>query len=247
MLWRPLGTSVVAVAGWWLAVRLLDVPSFMLPAPPEVAAAMAEHRAHLLRHAGQTLGHALGGFGIAAGGGVAVATVLAASGRLRESIFPLLVALQAVPKVAIAPLLVVWLGFGPSSKVALVVLLCFFPVVVNTGAGLAATPTELTELARSLTASRRQTLLKVRLPSAMPYLFTGLKIAVSLALIGAVVAELTTPNAGLGTIILRSGQAADTALGFAAVTLLAGIGIALYYSLVLAERRLLPWARATTG
>lgn len=247
MLWRPLGTAVAVVAAWWLAVRLLRVPPFILPAPPDVAVAMAEHRAYLLRHTGQTIGHALGGFGIAAGGGVVVAMVLAASGRLREAVFPLLVALQAVPKVAIAPLLVVWLGFGPSSKVALVGLLCFFPVVVNTSAGLAATPSELTELARSLTASRGRTLVKLRLPSALPYLFTGLKVAVSLALIGAVVAELTTPNAGLGTIILRSGQAADTALGFAAVTLLAGIGIALYYGLVLAERRLLPWARATTG
>lgn len=246
-MWRPLGTAVVAVGAWWLAVRLLRVPPFILPGPPDVAAALAEHRVYLLRHAGQTIGHALGGFGIAAGGGAAVAMVLAVSGRLRQAVFPLLVALQAVPKVAIAPLLVVWLGFGPSSKVALVALLAFFPVVVNTGAGLAATPSELTELARSLTASRRQTLVKVRLPAALPYLFAGLKVAVSLALIGAVVAELTTPNAGLGTIILRSGQAADTALGFAAVTLLAGIGITLYYGLVLAERRLLPWARATTG
>lgn len=247
MLWRPLATFALAIAGWWLAVRLLDIPTFVLPAPPEVATAVAEHRTYLLRHAGQTLGHALGGFGVAAGGGVAVAMLLATSGWLRGSVFPLLVALQAVPKVALAPLLVVWLGFGPSSKVALVVLLCFFPVVVNTSAGLAATPTELVELARSLTASRRQTLVKLRLPAAMPYLFAGLKVAISLALIGAVVAELTTPNAGLGTIILRSGQAANTALAFAAVTLLAGIGIALYYSLVLAEWRLLPWARATTA
>lgn len=238
---------MVAIAGWWIAVRMLDVPAFVLPAPPEIAVALAEHRAYLLRHAGQTLGHALGGFGIAAAGGVAVAMVLSGSGWLRGSVFPLLVALQAVPKVAVAPLLVVWLGFGPSSKVVLVVLLCFFPVVVSTGAGLSSTPTELAELARSLTASRRQALLKVRLPWAMPYLFTGLKVAISLALIGAVVAELTTPNAGLGTIILRSGQAANTALAFAAVTLLAAIGITLYYSLVLAERRLLPWARAITA
>lgn len=235
------------IAGWWVAVRVLDVPVFLLPAPPEIAAALVEHRTYLLRHAGQTLGHALGGFGIAAAGGVAVAMLLATSGRVRGSVFPLLVALQAVPKVALAPLLVVWLGFGPSAKVALVVLLCFFPVVVNTAAGLSSTPTELVELARSLTAARWQALVKLRLPWAMPYLFTGLKVAISLALIGAVVAELTTPNAGLGTVILRSGQAADTALAFAAVTLLAGIGIGLFYSLVLAERRLLPWARATTG
>jgi NitT/TauT family transport system permease protein len=247
MLWRPLGTFVVVIAGWWIAVRLLDVPAFLLPAPPEIVAALAEHHAYLLRHAGQTLGHALGGFGIAAAAGVAVAMLLATSAWVRGSVFPLLVALQAVPKVAVAPLLVVWLGFGPSSKVALVVLLCFFPVVVNTGAGLSSIPAELAELARSLTASRWRALIKLRLPWAMPYLFTGLKVAISLALIGAVVAELTTPNAGLGTIILRSGQAANGALAFAAVTLLAGIGIVLYYSVVLAERRLLPWARATTA
>lgn len=246
-LWLPVTAFAVVIATWWLAVRVFDIRPFLLPAPPDIAAALAEHRTYLLRHTRQTLGHTLGGFAIATTAGVAAAMLLATSTWVRASVFPLLVALQQVPKVAVAPLLVVWLGFGPSSKVVLVALLCFFPVVIATAAGLNSTPAELVELARSLSASKRQTLFKIRIPWAVPQMFTGLKIAISLALIGAVVAELTTPNAGLGAIILRSGQAANAALAFAAVTLLAGIGLSLYYSLVLAERLLLPWARATTA
>lgn len=244
---RPVMAFAVVVVTWWLAVRVFDVAPFFLPAPPDIAAALAEHRTYLARNAGATLGHALGGFGIGAGAGIAAAMLLAISTVARDAVFPLLVALQQVPKVSIAPLLVVWLGFGASSKVTLVALLCFFPVVVATAAGLKSTPADLAELARSLSASRWQTLFKIRIPWAIPQMFTGLKLAISFALIGAVVAELTTPNSGLGAIILRSGQAANTVLAFAAITLLAGIGISLYYSLVLAERLLLPWARATTA
>lgn len=244
---RPVAAFAVVIATWWLAVPVFDIQPFLLPAPAEVVGALAEHRAYLMSNAGATLRHALGGFGIATGAAVTVAMLLAAAAWVRDSVFPLLVALQAVPKVAIAPLLVVWLGFGPSGKIALVALLCFFPIVVNTAAGLNSTPAELVELTRSLSASRWQTLVKVRVPWAIPQMFTGLKVAISLALIGSVVAELTTPNSGLGAIILRSGQAANTALAFAAVTWLAGIGIGLFYSLALAERLLLPWARATTA
>lgn len=246
-LWRPAVAFAMVIVGWWAAVRLFDVPAFFLPAPPQIAATLAEHRVYLLHHAGQTLGHALGGFGIAAAAGITSAMLLSSSVWVHDALFPLLIAVQQVPKVAVAPLLVVWLGFGPSSKVVLVALLCFFPVVVSTAAGLAATPAELAELARSLSASRWQTLFKLRIPWAMPHMFVGLKIAASLALIGAVVAELTTPNAGLGAIILRAGQAANTTMAFAAINLLAGIGIGFYYSLVFVERLLLPWARATTA
>lgn len=246
-LWRPAVAFAVVIAGWWLAVRLFDVPAFFLPAPPEIAATLAEHRSYLLHHAGETLGHALGGFGIASVAGITVAMLLTSSAWVRDSLFPLVVSVQQVPKVAVAPLLVVWLGFGPPSKVVLVALLCFFPVVVSTVAGLSSTPAELAELARSLSASRVQTMFKLRIPWAMPQVFVGLKIAISLALIGAVVAELATPNAGLGAVIMRSGQAANTTMAFAAITLLAGIGNCLYYSLVLVERLLLPWARATTA
>lgn len=240
---RPLLGFVCAIGGWWLTVRVFGVPAFLVPAPPDIAEALAAHRGHLLGHAGQTLQHTVGGFGAGAGVALAVAMLLAVSTFLRDAVLPLVVAVQAVPKVALAPLLVVWLGFGASSKVALVALLCFFPVLVAATAGLTSTPAELVELARALTASRWRTLVTVRVPAAVPQLVTGLKVAISLALIGAVVAELTTPNAGLGAIILRSGQAADPALAFAAITLLSVIGIGLYYSIVAVERLALPWAR----
>lgn len=243
----PVCAFTTVVAGWWLAVESFDIEAFFLPAPPQVAAALAQHRGYLLVEAWVTLGHTLGGFAAAAAAGALVALALVASDRVRQATFPLLVALQAVPKVAVAPLLVVWLGFGPGPKIVLVTLLCFFPVLVNTLAGLSTIPAEAEELARSLAASRWQTLTKLRIWYALPQMFVGLKVAISLALIGAVVAQITTPNAGLGAIIVRSGQAADTPLAFAAITLLAVIGISLYYTLVGLERLAVPWARATTA
>lgn len=245
---RQVTRSVIGLTavlgGWWAAVAGLGIEPFLLPGPLDVGDAFGRQWPYLAAEAGRTLGHTLGGFGIAVGSGILVAALLAGSRLLQEMFLPILVALQAVPKVAIAPLMIIWLGFGPASKVALVALLCFFPVLVATLAGLRSTPTDLVELMRSLSASRWQTQLRVRFPYAVPQIFTGLKVAVSLALIGAVVAQITTPNAGLGAVIVRSGQAADTPLAFAAIALLAGIGIGLYYSLVWVERLLLPWARA---
>ncbi|QSB17185.1 ABC transporter permease [Natronosporangium hydrolyticum] len=247
MVVRPAIGLAAAVGVWWGLVTAFDVPTFFLPAPPDVVDALRRQGPYLLRETWATLGHTLGGFGLATAAGLAAAGMLSASTWLRETVLPVLVALQAVPKVALAPLLIIWLGFGTESKVALVGLLCFFPIVVATLAGLRATPAELVELARSLSGSRLRTFRSVRLPYAAPQIFTGLKVAVSLALIGAVVAQITTPNAGLGAVIVRSGQSADTPLAFAAIGLLAAVGIGLYYSLTGLERLFLPWARATAA
>jgi NitT/TauT family transport system permease protein len=244
---RPLAAVAVLVGLWWTGVVAFDVATFLLPSPADIAGAFARHGAYLARESLTTIGHTVGGFGLAVAAGLVVAVSLAAWPPLREAALPLLVAVQAVPKVAVAPLLIIWLGFGPYSKIALVALLCFFPVVVAALAGLTATPAELIELARSLSASRWQTFTRIRIPHALPQIFTGLRVAISLALIGAVVAQLTNPNAGLGAVIVLSRQSADTPLAFAAITLLAAIGISLYYPLTALERLLLPWARATTG
>jgi NitT/TauT family transport system permease protein len=152
-----------------------------------------------------------------------------------------------VPKVALAPLLVVWLGFGPQPKILMVILICFFPVVVATMAGLTSTPTELGDLVRSLSASWLQTYVKVRLPWALPQIFVGLKVAISLAVIGAVVAEISSPQHGLGAVIVLSGSSVDTPLAFAAITLLALMSVALFYLVVVIERLLLPWAKEIAG
>lgn len=243
----PAIAVAVVITVWWAQTRLRDIPSFILPAPTEVFDAYRQHGMYLLREARATLTHTLAGFGTALAGGTAAALLLASSNVARKALLPLLVAMQAVPKVAIAPLLIVWFGFGASSKITLVALLCFFPVVVNTLHGLTTTPAESLELARSLTASRWRTMVSIRIPYALPSMFTGWKIAASLALIGAVVAEITSPNNGLGAIIMRSTQAANTALGFAAVGMLAAIGITLYYTIVAAQRWLVPWTAHTTG
>jgi NitT/TauT family transport system permease protein len=239
--------GIAMVGLWWSATIVFGIRPFFVPKPPDVADAFARLPGHLLRQAGHTVTETMIGFGLATAGGMALAVLLTSSRILHRATMPSVVAINAVPKVALAPLLVVWLGFGTQPKVALVVLICFFPVVVSTMAGLTSTPTELSELARSLSATGWQTFIKVRLPWALPQIFVGLKVAISLALVGAVVGEIQTPDRGLGAVILAAGISADTPLAFAAITLLAALGISLFYLIAGLERVLLPWATEITG
>jgi NitT/TauT family transport system permease protein len=160
---------------------------------------------------------------------------------------PWLVAFNAIPKVAFAPLLIIWLDLPTKPRIAMVVLICFFPIVLATVTGLTKTPAELVELGRSLDASRWQTFVKIRFPYALPQIFVGLKVAMPLAVIGAVIGEFAGGRLGLGQVIAQAGGAGNTALAFAAITVLAVMSIVLFYALVLLERLLLPWVRATTG
>jgi NitT/TauT family transport system permease protein len=173
--------------------------------------------------------------------------VLAASQTIERATLPLLIAVNSIPKVALAPLLLVWLGFGPKPKIAMAVLICFFPLVVAAMAGLSSTPADLSELSQSLTASWRQSFLKIRLPWALPQIFVGLKVAMSLAPIGAVVAEISNPDHGLGSVIVQAMATADTPFAFASIVLLATISVSLYYLVVAVERVALPWARETSA
>jgi NitT/TauT family transport system permease protein len=157
---------------------------------------------------------------------------------------PVLAAVNAVPKVALAPLLLVWLGFGDSPKIVMVILVSFFPVVVSTMAGLTSAPADLRELARSLSASWWQTFVKVRLSWALPQMFVGLKVATPLAIIGAVIGEVVNPDHGLGSVIVGSGSSSDTPQAFAALVLLALMGVILFYLMAGIERLLVPWAGA---
>jgi NitT/TauT family transport system permease protein len=239
----PILGAVLAVAAWWGITRLFHIRTFFLPAPPDIVTAFRLQPSFLFSEAWQTLEATLIGFLIATVAGLTIAVALAASRIIERSTLPLIVALNAVPKVAVAPLLVVWLGFGMQPKIVLVALISFFPIVVSTMAGLISTPTDLGELSRSLTASWGQTYVKFRLPWALPQIFTGLKVGISLAVVGAVVAEIASPQHGLGAVILLSGQNLDTPLAFAAITLLALISVALFYLVVGVERLLLPWAK----
>lgn len=241
--WLPVLGAAATIVLWWLVTIIFDIQPYFLPAPPDVVDAFRQAPSYLARETWVTLWETLAGFAIATLCGLVAALLLAASRVVQRATLPIVVAVNAVPKVAIFPLLIVWMGYGPRPKVALVVLISFFPVVVSTMAGLTSTPADLGELAKSLSASYWKTYVKVRVPWALPQVFVGLKVGISLALIGAVVAEIQSPNSGLGSVIALTGPSADTPLAFAAITLLAVLGIVLYYFVVAAERLLLPWAR----
>ena len=249
LLWTVLPVAVAAavIVAWWALVTVLEVPSFFVPSPLEVAQQPARMPGYLVGQTWTTLVETLAGFGLAVLTGVATAMILGAWRPIEHAVMPSLVALNAVPKVAIAPLLVLWLGFDLTPKVVLVWLISVFPILLATLAGLRSTPVELVELAKSLSASRLAAFLKIRLPWALPQIFTGLKVSIQLAVIGAVVAEVTSPTQGLGALVVTSATLADTALVFTAVVLLAVLNVSLFYLIVAIEKVTLPWARATTG
>ena len=237
--------GVVSIGLWWLAIVVFEIESYTAPTPPDVVEAFRREPAYLFENAWISLTTTVEGFAITVVLGVAVGAVLGSSRTLERAFMPSLVALNAVPKMAFGPLLLVWLGVGRTSSVVMAVLLCFFPVVLSVATGLARTPSDLAELAQSLSASRWQTFAKVRLPGALPQVFVGLKVGLPLAVIGALLGELFGAGAGLGYIITTAGS--DTGLSFAAIALVAAMSIILYYLLVLVEMLLLPWVRETTA
>ncbi|MBF9131092.1 ABC transporter permease [Plantactinospora sp. S1510] len=238
---------VLALALWWLVTIAFGIEPFWLPAPSDVVEAFLRLPGHLTEQAGMTLMTTAVGFAIGSIAGAAVAVLFAASSTIERMTMPLIAAINAVPKAALAPLLIVWIGLNTQAKIVMVVLLCFFPVLVSTMAGLTSVPNDLRELSHSLSASWWQTFVKVRITWALPQIFVGLKVASSLAIIGAVIAELTNPDRGLGAVIVSSSQSADTPLAFAALTLLALMGAALFYLVVAMERILVPWTRAISS
>jgi len=245
LLYPVAGLAVVLLA-WWTVTTYLGVRPIILPAPQNVAAKLVEQASLLSDNAIITLAESLTGFLINVVVGIAAGALIAASSLVDRTVSPWLVALNAIPKVALAPLLVVWLGFGMSSRVGMVVLMCFFPIVLASATGLKSTPAELIELTKSLDAPKWRTFLKVRFPNALPHIFVGLKVAMPLAVVGAVIGEFRG-NGGLGQVIVRSSALADTELAFAAIFVVSILSILLYYLLVAVERLLLPWVRATTS
>ncbi|TMM40612.1 MAG: ABC transporter permease [Actinobacteria bacterium] len=243
----PVLGLAVLIAVWWLGVLAFHVQPFILPTPWQVAKVFIDSPGDLLGHLRASTVETLEGYALAVVVGLAIALAVVGSRVVDRMFSPLLVGANAIPKVALAPLVLVWFGLDQLSRVVLVFLVCFFPIVVSAVTGFTTTPADLAELARSLSASRRQTFLKVRVPAALPHIFIGLKVALTLAVIGATVAELSGATEGLMYAVQSySGQGA-TAPAVAALVLLAALSIVLYYLLVAVERRLLPWARATSG
>jgi NitT/TauT family transport system permease protein len=235
------GLAIILLA-WHYYIVLFHVPPVVLPSPAAVAVSLISDRYILLSESWVTFLECIYGFFLAMLLGIPIAIVMTYSKTLHSMFYPLLVASQSIPKVALAPILLVWFGTGIESKLVMVFVIAFFPIVVDTSTGLRSTSPELLELARSLQSSRLQTFFKVQLPSALPLIFSGAKIAVTLAVIGAVIGEYIGSNDGLGTLLLAASSQMNTALAWAALVILSLLGMLLYAAVVLAERVFMPWA-----
>jgi NitT/TauT family transport system permease protein len=237
----PLAGVVLILIAWVLLCWIGNLPTVVLPTPDKVFRAFVARRDLLLSEGWITLKETLYGFFLALAIGLPLAVAVANSRTLNLMFYPLLVGLQSVPKVALAPIILVWLGTGLESKLAVVWLVAFFPIIVDTAAGLRATPKELLELAHSLRATPLQIFIKVQFPAALPFVITGAKVAITLAVIGAVIGEFVGSSEGLGFLLLAATSQLDTPLAFAALFALSFLGVLVYLLVELAERLIAPW------
>jgi len=246
---RQGSTSLLTVVGflgvWQLLVTVLAVPTWLLPAPSAIWVEFMKNSHVLWKHIVATGSGAIGGLVIGSLGGILLAIVMVQSRLLERILMPLLVIDQSIPKMALAPIFVIWFGFGITPKLIVIALICFFPVVVNTLDGLEGVDRDQVKMMRTLGASRLDLLRRLELPSALPFLFSGAKVAVAVAVIGAVFGELVGSDAGLGHAIQVGTAELETARVFAAVLLLSLMAIALFGLVALVERRAVPWARTS--
>lgn len=228
---------------WETTVRGLAVPRYLIPPPSLVLITIVERFSSLVTDAMVTLIEAVLGFIAGTTAAFLLGALFVRSKLIERSISPLFVALQAVPLIAISPLLIIWFGNGLASKVVMAAIACFFPMVINTAAGLKSVQHESLALMRVLSATESQIFWKLRLPTAMPYIFSGLKISATLSVIGAVVAELAGATRGIGFQVLMSSYQTDTPMLFAAVIFSALTGILFFQSIALMEARVLKHGR----
>ncbi|HRP47476.1 MAG: ABC transporter permease [Trueperaceae bacterium] len=238
----PLIATALFVLLWWVVKQAYGWNDVILPSPGRVLGSLAKNSQLLTKHGLVTLQETVLGYGLAILIAVPLGVIIGYSWVVDKALSPILMGLNAVPKVAVAPLLIIWMGFGLEPKIAMVVLLSFFPIILGAASGIKATPDDLAEMMRSLDPSAAQMFLKLRLRAALPQIFVGLQVAIALAVIGAVIGEFAGATKGLGYLITVSGGTADTALAFAALVILSVISIALYYIILGVERLLVPWA-----
>ena len=232
---------VLGLALWEVLVDILEIPRFLFPPPSQVFQIYFTGDIRWLDHTLVTLRSAVAGCAIGVAFGFLLAVLITVSDMLSRIVMPYVVALQVLPKVAIAPILYVMLGFTNTSRVILIVILTFFPIVINVSTGLSSVDRNLVYLLNSLGAGNVKVFYKVRLPNSLPYFFDGLRIAVSGALVGAIVAEFVSSNEGLGFLILNSQYTFNTTAAFGAFVILTILGLALYGGVVFLGRRLMPW------
>lgn len=226
---------------WWATVQIFDISPLLVPPPQDVWGATVEHSGLLFTHTLYTLQEALLGFGLAVVVGVILAIVIVSSPRVSKVLMPTLVAINSAPKVVVAPILVIWLGLGMASKVGMAFLLAFFPIVISTAQGLNEVEPNLVNLYRLMRAKRLTILRRVRLPNSVPYLISGMKIGLPLAIIGAVIGEFVGARQGIGYQIMLAYSSFSPDLVFAGVIAITLASVILFELLSWVERRVLVW------
>lgn len=237
----PILSVIVLVVLWELACDALAIPRYILPAPSAIGRVLWTQRGLLFTNSIPTLEIIALGFGMAIAVGLPLAILIVWSLPLKLVLYPILVSSQTVPKVAIAPLLVLWLGYGIFPKVLVTFLICFFPITIDAVVGLRSVPTETILLARSTGATAWRTFVMIKLPHALPNIFGGLKVAITLAVVGSIVAEFVGADQGLGYLLMVAGGNLDTTLLFADLVVLIVLGMVLYLVIEGLESALIPW------
>jgi NitT/TauT family transport system permease protein len=242
-----LSVAILLLVAWQLWISVGHAPQYEMPSPRSVVHSMWTDHRFLLHSAWVTLQEVLLGFLIAVGVGVPLAVVIASFRRIEKIVFPIVVASQVVPKIAIAPLFLIWMGFGLGSKIVIAFMIAVFPIVIETVAGLRSLPVEMTHLARATGAGRLAMFLTIRFPNALPSIFVGLRIAIVFAVTGAIVGEFAGADQGLGHAIISDSAVADTPSMFAAIAYITLLGCAAFGVIVLLERIAVPWRRSRLG
>jgi len=242
----PLVGLALLILAWHLAVVVFQMPAAVLPKPALVLDSALSNWRLIVSEGWITLLESLYGFILAFVLGVPLAVAIAGSRTLNLMFYPILIATQSLPKVALAPIILVWLGLGIESKLAIAWLVAFFPIVVDTATGLRNTPVEFLDLAAAVRASAFQTFWKIRFPAALPFVMSGCKVAITLAVIGAVIGEFIGSNKGLGNLLLVANSQINIPLAFACLIGLAVIGIGLYAAVAAVELALKPWLGETS-
>jgi NitT/TauT family transport system permease protein len=227
---------------WEVLVRVLDVAQFVLPAPSAIAASMWQWREPIVENAAQTLMTSVVGFAVAVVFGLVMGAAIGASALIYHAVYPLLIGFNAVPKVAVVPILVIWFGIGTIPAVITAFLLSFFPIVVNVATGIATVEPELRDVLRALGASPLDIIRKIGLPRAMPYFFASLKIAITVAFVGSILAETVGANSGIGHLMVVASSRFDVPLVFAGLVVTSAMGIAMYAIAAVIEGRMTGWA-----
>jgi len=245
--WEMLLTTAVLLVIWEICVHALGIRGFLLPAPSTIVAHFLASPAYLLRQSLDTLVTTAMGFGLAVLLGIGAAVGIVYSRFLDRTLYSLLVALNAVPKVALAPLFVIWLGTEAAPKVAIAMLIAIFPILIDTVLGLKSVDPDMLAMARVNQASKAKVLWKIRFPSALPSIFAGMKVGISFALVGTIVGEFVAGGSGLGHVILVAQGSFDTPTVFVALALLCVLGVVSFKLIEIIERRLLTWHASQMG